>query len=249
MAEEEIHQLRTQREALKGALDQATVNGREAEVWRALAHIEYRLWANTLEEALLIEAQQTFQHALAYPQNADEPLLWLRCAKLYVSYGSYDGAVAILDRIFLDFASWDQLANALLTRAATYRRIGSFDRAVECFLQAIRSGLQEPYSHADIVFQIAYTYELAGKANHDSQMLQKAREAFADAYDELIGTESEASLWRFGNTKSEGVNQAGQKPWEQWRLSSDMWLQRARMHTAAGHVVLAVRVQLPKWRG
>jgi hypothetical protein len=75
-----------------------------------------------MDNSLIPDAQEAYSAALAFPDNQSQPLLWWEVANLYVGYGSYDGAMAILNRICVDFATYDKLPLVLMTRAATLRR-------------------------------------------------------------------------------------------------------------------------------
>lgn len=46
-----------------------------------------------------LELRREYQAALAFPDNARRPGLWLRCAELYISAGDFRGALTILDRL------------------------------------------------------------------------------------------------------------------------------------------------------
>ena len=66
---------------------------------------------------------ESYTLALAFPANATQPLLWWEAANLYLSQGSYEGALALFNRVCLDFADYNRITSVIMCRAATYRRV------------------------------------------------------------------------------------------------------------------------------
>jgi tetratricopeptide (TPR) repeat protein len=79
--------------------------------------------AKSLDHGLIPETVEAYTLALAFPANSDQPVIWWEAANLYLSQGSYEGALSILDRIILDFPDYTRINSVLICRAAVYRRM------------------------------------------------------------------------------------------------------------------------------
>lgn len=152
---------------------------------------------------------EAYTLALAFPVNADQPIIWWEAANLYLSQGSYEGALSILDRIILDFPDYARINSVLICRAAVYRRMqcvvsawtcvlltfhsrvalflfhSRFDEAVKDFLTVVQRKLPEPYTFSDIMTHIAWCYELHGDSADNRHHSYDSRGAFATAYQAL----------------------------------------------------------------
>ena len=90
------------------------------------------LAGKVLDHSLIPDALEAYTLALAFPANSSQPVLWWEAANLYLSQGSYEGALALLDRIVLDFADYPRLNSVLMCRASTYRRMQCVSRFSFC---------------------------------------------------------------------------------------------------------------------
>ncbi len=73
--------------------------------------------------SLIPDCVTAYTLALAFPANNATPVLWWEAANLYLSQGAYEGALALFNRVCLDFADYSRINSVLICRAATYRRM------------------------------------------------------------------------------------------------------------------------------
>lgn len=154
-----------------------------ARLTRSLAEEHYAVWEREPRKDAIEHACQAFSQALAFETNQADVEFWIRCAELYISYGSHKEAIGLIRAALLDFPNHQQL---MFTGAAAARSAGNFSIAEEYLLNLIRSPTQfSVYTADQLTLQLGWTYEMQGNwfmAKGDKEVASKKHQLAEDAY-------------------------------------------------------------------
>ncbi len=104
----------------------------DAKTARQIARLHFRLWSFGLRKSAIDDTRVAYEQALAFPANRDDPALFHECALVYLSYGAYDGAVDLLNRIVEEFPRAENIAAVVQLRCSIWTRLGDVVAATKC---------------------------------------------------------------------------------------------------------------------
>lgn len=210
-------------------------------LWKQLAKTKFNIWTVTLSEQDLLAAKHSYEKALHFSENADDPAALYQMSRLCIAHGTYEVAMRILEQIAREHPDYGDFPKILLSLAATYRRTQHFQQAIQTFCKLIELGPQYPITQVDIMIQLAWTYEQQGVLARDLQATAEAAQAWRSAYDAVYRKKFGVRL-RTGNAllSTIGSFRMEDQAFYSWRESHTLWLRMGSRFADAGYVGIAV---------
>eukprot|EP00948_MAST-09A_sp_MAST-9A-sp1_P000215 g215.t1 len=165
-----------------------------------------------LEQAFLY-----YQDCLNFVENTVDPNVHFELCKVYLAYGSYDGALHVMSKLISGFPTFPKLPKVILLAASVLKYLKEYDQAWTYFTYLIDSPPGN-LSEAAIMFQLAHLSELQGK--------------------KMLASEGYKEVW----LKLRGISETADQysTWKRWRNSYDAWNDFGEQYMTEGAHILAV---------